>query len=243
MGTPPPALGLFACLTCGGGPGEDVAGGTGDGGPGERHRVPPHICHPQTGDMPWGSCQGGGGKSVPAPWGSPHPAPGPPAITLPQPAAATAQSLDAPLGSSPAPGVRCSLGPMQLLTGDGGDGGRLALPAASQAGDADVVAPAWLQPPQVIGAGSGWELLAALGPPCPGGERGEGGVRHGGWWGCRGAGWPSSPSARRQTRRYPALPATGTQARRRRCSEASVTWKLLTGGSGAASAVGQRSRR
>lgn len=117
-----------------------------------------------------------------APWGSPHPTPGPPAITLPQPAAATARSQNAPPGSSPAPGVRCSLGPMQPLTGDGGDGGRLALPAASQAGDADVVAPAWLQPPQVIGAGSGWELLAALGPPWPGGERGEGAAA----WGLAG---------------------------------------------------------
>lgn len=57
------------------------------------------------------------------------------------------------------------------LTGDGGDGDGRALPAAHQAGDADVVAPAGLQPPQIIGAGGGWELLAALGPSCVGTKR------------------------------------------------------------------------
>lgn len=63
----------------------------------------------------------------------------------------------------------------------------------------------------------------------------------GGPRGCRGL-RSLSPSARRQTRRYPALPAAGTQARRSWRSEASVTWKLLTGGTSAASAMGQRSR-
>lgn len=158
----------------------------------------------------------------------------------PQPNVGTVQSPGAPLGSSHVSGG-CCLGPRQSLTGDGSDGGWLALPAASQAGDADVVAPARLQSRQVIGAGGGWELLAALGPPWQG-QRGVRGAGEGSQ-GCRGAGQLCSPSARRQSRRYPVLPAPGSQVRRRRCSEASVTWKPLTGRRGTASAAGQRGGR
>ena len=43
----------------------------------------------------------------------------PPPITLPQPEAGTAQSLGAPLGSSPALGVQCSPLPVTAVTAAG----------------------------------------------------------------------------------------------------------------------------
>lgn len=100
---------------------------------------------------------------------------GVPILLPPHLNAGTVQPLGAPLGSSQVSAGLCCLGPRQSLTGDGSDGGWLTLSAASQAGDADLVAPARFQSRQNVRAGGGWELLAVLGPPW----QGQSGVRVG----------------------------------------------------------------
>lgn len=101
-----------------------------------------------------------------------------PNVLPPQPNAGTVSPWVPLWAQAVSHGAHAALAPgRQSLTGDGSDAGWLALPAPSQAGDADVVVPAWFQSRQGIRAGGGWELLAMLGPPW----QGQRGVRERRW--------------------------------------------------------------